>query len=301
MEQVGQMPDLHVRLADILSREGRPAEAIAHYESAHQSQPNYLEATIKLGTHYLRFGRVSLAAEQFNKAVEINDEIVDAYIGLALAQHLAGRKDESYRTLSLTAAIQQNSTLLFSETATLNLQVTLDQKPNPEYSQEISKALIAQVIKAHEAQMSTTPASADIHYKYGILMMVAGDSNAAIKSFETALEINPTHHRSRSKLALCLYESGNNDLAISRLTAPDPIEPSTLELHYRTAILYCDSRRFARALCKLENTMKNNFTQPDAIVNVHVVLENLGLVDRAGSTWDRLTETAHNTIDARYL
>lgn len=301
MEQVGQMPDLHVRLADILSREGRPAEAIAHYESALQSQPNYLEATIKLGTHYLRFGRVSLAAEQFNRAVEINDEIVDAYIGLALAQHLAGQKDESYRTLSLTAAIQQNSTLLFSETATLNLQVTLNQKPNPEYSQEISKALIVQVIKAHEAQMGTTPASADIHYKYGILMMVAGDSNAAIKSFETALEINPTHHRSRSKLALCLYESGNNDLAISRLTAPDPIEPSTLELHYRTAIFYCDSCRFARALCKLENTMKNNFTQPDAIVNVRVVLENLGLVDRAGSTWDRLTETAHNTIDARYL
>jgi len=301
MEQVGQMPDLHVRLADILSREGRSAEAIAHYESALQSQPNYLEATIKLGTHYLRFGRVSLAAEQFNRAVEINDEIVDAYIGLAQAQHLAGRKDESYRTLSLTAAIQQNSTLLFSETATLNLQVTLNQKPNPEYSQETSKMLLGQVIKAHQAQMTTTPASADIHYKYGILMIIAGDINAAIKSFESALEINPTHHRSRSKLALCMYETGNPDAAIRKLNVPEPIEPSTLELHYRTAILYCDSHKFARALCKLQNTMKKNFTQPDTIVNIRVVLENLGLVDRASSTWDRLTETAHNTLNARYL
>jgi len=301
MEQVGQMPDLHVRLADILSREGRPAEAITHYESALQKQPNYLEATIKLGTHYLRFGRACLAAEQFNRSVEINDEIVDAYIGLALAQYLAGQTDESYQTLALASAIQQNSTLLFAETATLNLQVTLNQKPNMEYSAEISKSLLTQVINAHQKQMSNTPASADIHYKYGILMMITGDLNAAIKSFEAALEINPTHHRSRSKLTLCLYDSGNNDLAISKLSAIEPIEPSTFELHYRTAILYCDSHRFARALCKLQDTMKNNFTQSDAIMNVSVVLENLGLVDRASSTWDRLTEAANNTKNTHHL
>jgi len=300
MEQVGQMPDLHVRLADILSRGGRPAEAIAHYENALRTQPNYLEATIKLGTHYLRFGHVSLAAEQFNRAVEINDEIVDAYLGLALAQHLAGRADESCQTLSLASAIQKNSTLLFSETAALNLQVTLNQEPCAEHSNEISKALISQVIKAHQIQMRTTPASADIHYKYGILMMVAGDINAAIKSFETALEINPTHHRSRSKLSICIYETSDHGLAMEKLSTIDSLDAATLDLHYRTAILYCDRHSFARALCKLENTMKNNFTQPDAAVNIRVVLENLGLVDRASSTWDRLTETAHNNISAHF-
>ncbi len=300
MDQVGQMPDLHVRLADILSRAGRPAEAIVHYENALRSQPNYLEATIKLGTHYLRLGHVSLAAEQFNRAVEINDEIVDAYVGLALAQHLSEDTDESYQTLSLASAIQQNSTLLFSETATLNLQVTLNQKPGPQQPHEISNALIAQVIKAHKEQMSTTPSSADIHYKYGILMMVAGNINAAITSFDNALAINPTHHRSRSKLALCLYETDQKTLAINKLAETCALEPRTLQLHYKTAILYSDRRKFARALSSLENTMKNNFTQPDAVVNVGVVLENLGLVDRASITWDRLTETAHNAISARY-
>ncbi len=300
MEQIGPMADLHVRMADILSRSGRPAEAIAHYENALRIQPNYLEATIKLGTHYLRSRRVTLAAEQFNRAVEINDEIVDAYIGLAIAQHLANQKEESYRTLSLASAIQQNSTLLFSETATLHLQTTMKENSTGANAEEMAKVEIVEVIKAHEAQMTNTPASADIHYKYGILMMIAGSAKAAIQSFEAALEINPTHHRSRSKFAICLYETGHHKLAIEKLTETDPLEPSTLGLHYRTAILYCDKCRFARALCKLEDTMKNNFTQPDAIVNIEVVLENLGLVDRASSTWDRLTETAHNAISARY-
>jgi len=300
MEQVGQMPDLYVRMADILSQAGKPAEAIAHYENAIRNQPNYLEATIKLGTHYLRFQRPSLAAEQFNRAVEINDEIVDAYIGLAIAQHFAGETEESYRTLSLASAIQQNSTLLFSETATLHLQVTINEESDSQQPKEPSTVLIEDVIKAHQTQMTNTPKSADIHYKYGILMMVAGDIKRAIQSFENALDINPTHHRSRSKLALCLYETGHNKLAISKLTETDTLKPSTLELHYRTAILYCDRHKFAEALCNLDNMMKDNFTEPDAVVNVKVVLENLGLVDRAISTWDTLTETAHNAISARY-
>jgi tetratricopeptide (TPR) repeat protein len=300
IEQVGQMPDLYVRMADILSQAGRPAEAIAHYENAIRTQPNYLEATIKLGTHYLRFKRPSLAAEQFNRAVEINDEIVDAYIGLAIAQHFAGETEESYRTLSLASAIQQNSTLLFSETATLHLQVTITEKSASQEPQEAPTVLIEDVIKAHQKQMTDTPKSTDIHYKYGILMMVSGNIKAAIQSFENALDINPTHHRSRSKLALCLYETGHNTLSLSKLTETDTPEPSTLELHYRTAILYCNRHKFAEALCNLENTMKDNFTEPDAVVNVKVVLENLGLVDRAISTWDRLTETAHNAISSRY-
>jgi len=35
-------------------------------------------------------------------------------------------------------------------------------------------------------------------------------------------------------------------------------------------------------------------------MNVEIVLENLGLVDRAIATWDRLTETAKTAISARY-
>ena len=84
------------------------------------------------------------------------------------------------------------------------------------------------------------------------------------------------------------------------LAKPEPIDLAALELHYKTAILYCDKSRFTQALANLEGVMKNNYAEPDAALNIEVVLENLGLIDRAVATWDRLTETAHNAISARY-
>ena len=82
--------DLLLKRADILSRLESIQESIANYEQALDICPDFLEATIKLGTQYLQLGEASLAAKQFNKAVEINDKIVDAYIGLAIAQKLDG-------------------------------------------------------------------------------------------------------------------------------------------------------------------------------------------------------------------
>lgn len=298
IEQVGEQPDLDVRMADILSRAGRPAEAICYYENALRNQPNYLEATIKLGTHYLRFGKQELAARQFNKAMEINDEIVDSYIGLSISQHKAEESEDGYSTLSLAAAIQQNSTVLFSQTAMLHIENALKEKHPAEEGVERKspEQLMEEIIKAHQLQISHTPKSPDIYYKYGILMMITGNFEEAVEAFENSLSINPTHHRVRCKLALCLYEMGQPKMAMDKLTEVDDLDPETLAIHYRTAVLYCDRRKFAEAMMQLENTMRENFTEPDAIVNIEVVLENLGLLDRASTTWDRLTETAKNSL-----
>jgi tetratricopeptide (TPR) repeat protein len=299
VDKLGEMPDLHVRAADILSRAGRTSEAIIHYETALRLQPNYLEATIKLGTHYMRCRRFALAAEQFNRAVEINDEIVDAYIGLAIAQHYGGHSEDTARTLSLASAIQQNSTLLFCETATLHLQAARNDQTQSDEDPVDRDGLLQDVIKAHRIRMASTPHSADIHYKFGILMMVVNRLPEAIQSFENGLLINPTHHRARSKLALCLYETDQVIRAIQILTDTGHLEISMLKLHYQTAILYCDKPRFARALNGLDSRIKDNFMHSDTVTNIKVVLENLGLIDRAIATWERLNETVFHAVGDR--
>jgi tetratricopeptide (TPR) repeat protein len=299
VDKLGEMPDLHVRMADILSRAGRTSEAILHYETALRLQPNYLEATIKLGTHYMRYQRYSLAAEQFNRAVEINDDIVDAYIGLAVSQYYGGHSEETQRTLSLAWAIQQNSSLLFSETAALHLQAARNEQNQTCDEPTDRTNLVHDVTVAHQKQMASSPHCADSHYKYGILMMVAGKLADAAQAFEQALAINPTHYRSRTKLALCLGESSQKDRAIPTLTDAGHLELSTLKLHYQTAMLYCDKPRFAQAMQTLQSRMKDSLMESDALVNVMVVLENLGLIDRATTTWERLNETALHAVGER--
>ena len=296
VDMFGELANFDLQMADIMSREGRSAEAITHYKNALAKEPNYLEATIKLGTHHLRQHHIAPAAEQFNKAVEINDEIVDAYIGLSMASNLSGNIEQCFETLSLASMIQKNSTLLFAETASLHLLASMNGKINPKLVSQQTMALIDDVVKIHHAQITNGPATADIYYKYGILMMVKNEPDRAIESFRNAIDINPSHHRARSKIVICFYGTGDQDVAIAELLSSDTPDIDMRQLHYKTAILYSDRDKFANALVSLQSLMENNFTDPKAAENIETVLENLGLIDRAALTWDKLNEAVQNLI-----
>jgi tetratricopeptide (TPR) repeat protein len=303
-DQQPDRADLLMKRADVLGMLGAADQAIAQYQEAISLCPDFLEATIKLGTQYLQLNEHRLAAEQFNKAVEINDSIVDAYIGLAIAQKSAVNVLDALGTLSLAAALQPNSSLLFAETATLQFRLGL--------SEDLSAIRVADspfdcvlelpdlteaVIAAHRYQIANHPQNPDLHYRLGILFLSVGNITDAINAFQNALQINPAYHRARSKLAICLFETDQKLAALKQMVGPDCLDKDTLELHYKTALLYCDKLKFASSLMNLERYMHNNFTSADPTVNVSVVLQNLGLLDRATIMWDNLYETAKHAIE----
>jgi len=296
--------DLLMKHADVLRVLGACDDAVSQYEEALRICPDFLEATIKLGTQYLQVHQERLAAQQFNKAVEINDKIVDAYIGLATSQKLAGNLSDAVGTLSLAAAIQPNSTLLFAETAALRFQDGL--RENLPFDNEYNNVLedptnlTRAVIDAHRQQITHRPQNPDLYYRLGVLMMSIGRLAESIQSFQTVLEINPDYNRARSKLAICLFEINQKAEALEHLPGPDRLDKDTLELHYKTALLYCDKVKFASSLMNLERYLEKNFARPDAAVNISIVLQNLGLLDRVTTMWDNLSDTADQAINADY-
>ena len=296
--------DLLMKHADVLRVLDACDDAVSQYEEALRICPDFLEATIKLGTQYLQLHQVRLAAQQFNKAVEINDKIVDAYIGLATSQKLAGNLSDAVGTLSLAAAIQPNSTLLFAETAALRFQDGL--RENLPFDNEYNNVLedptnlTRAVIDAHRQQITHRPQNPDLYYRLGVLMMSIGRLAESIQSFQTVLEINPDYNRARSKLAICLFEINQKAEALEHLPGPDRLDKDTLELHYKTALLYCDKVKFASSLMNLERHLEKNFARPDAAVNISIVLQNLGLLDRVTTMWDNLSDTAEKAINADY-
>jgi tetratricopeptide (TPR) repeat protein len=309
LEKQPNRADLLMKHADILRMLGNNAEAVAQYEEALHMCPEFLEATIKLGTQYLQMHKEQLAAQQFNKAVEINDKIVDAYLGLATAQKLAGYINDAVGTLSLAAAIQPNSSMLFAETAVLRFQEGLRQNMphQSEYDSEYDNVqdqpisnITGKVVDAHIHQIGRHPQNPDLHYRLGVLMMSVGRMTEAIMSFESAIEINPDYHRARNKLAVCLFEADRKAEAMEQLPASGHLDKDTLDLHYKTALLYCDKVKFASSLMNLERHLENNFARPDAAVNISIVLQNLGLLDRVTTMWDNLADTADQAINTDY-
>jgi tetratricopeptide (TPR) repeat protein len=289
--------DLLVKHADVLAMLGATEDAVSQYEEAVRLCPDFLEATIKLGTQYLQVRAEHLAARQFNRAVEINDQIVEAYIGFAIAQKLAGNDSDALATLSLAAAIQPNSSLLLAETATLQFKMGFEGN-QPFHNVSGAPNLIEAVIGAHCQQITSRPQNPDLHYRLGILMMSIGKLTQAVRAFQAALDINPTYNRARSKLAVCLFETGQAEAAMELLTAHEHLDKDTLELHYKVALLYCDRIKFASSLINLEHYMESNFTSTDATRNISIVLQNLGLLDRAAAMWDNLADTANQAMNA---
>lgn len=292
-------PDLLLKRADILGKLDSIQESIYYYEQALDICPDFLEATIKLGTQYLQLGNESLAAKQFNKAVEINDKIVDAYIGLAIAQKMAGNSYEAFVTLSLAASIQPNSSLLFAQAATLQFKAGLEEKAI-HYQSTNSGNLIDTVIAAHQQQISLCPNNPDLHYRLGVLMMSVNQLEDALNQFQAALDINPMFNRAKSKLLVCLFETDRKQQAQKYLVADNCLNQDTLNLHYKTALLYCDKIKFASSLLNLEQYMHDNFASTDTTVNISIILQNLGLLDRASIMWDNLTDTTNQAIKANY-
>ena len=301
LQQQPQRVDLIVKRGDVLGMMGEAVEAICQYEDALHICPDFLEATIRLGTQYLKAEQVQQAAQQFNRAVELNDQIVDAYIGLAIAHNLAGNVSEALGTLSLAAAIQPNSSLLFAETAVLQFRVNLDNEFLSDDLTIHSADLIEDVIRAHMQQITLKPQNPDLHYRLGVLMMSVGRLSEAVKLFQTALEINPTYYRSKSKLAVCLFETDQKERALGYLNGPEHIDRDSLELHYKTALLYCDKVKFASSLINLEHYMESNFAATEAVVNISIILQNLELLDRAAATWENLSDTADQAMNRDHL
>ncbi len=284
-------PDLIAKQADILAMTGGLSDAVSQYQQVLRLCPDFLEVTIKLGTSYLKMHAEQLAAQQFNRAIEINDEIVEAYTGLAAAQKLAGRPAEALNTLSLASAIQPNSAFLFAETAKLILKAAFE--ANLLATPQDGRTLDQSVLTAHQRHLARFPHNPDLHYRLGILHMNGGRIQQALECFKAALEINPTFSRAATKLAVCLFETGNRDEAMDLVMPPRPYDAQTLDLYYRTALLYCDRIKFASSMLNLQRQIETTLTQNlEPAQNISIVLQNLGISDTVGLMWENLCQTA---------
>jgi tetratricopeptide (TPR) repeat protein len=75
---------LHSRIANLLVRAGKKDEAIPEYEKAAQFNPSDLESQTNLATAYLERGRVPDAERVFNWVVTTDATYAAAYNGLGL-------------------------------------------------------------------------------------------------------------------------------------------------------------------------------------------------------------------------
>jgi tetratricopeptide (TPR) repeat protein len=280
------------------------------YLAAIRIHPNYLEAAVKVGTVHLRRGRQDEAAQWFNRAVDINDRLLTAYVGLGVAQHEGGKVEDAMATLEMAANIEPNTTLLFSEMARLQLQSAVsrqaDQYLTPlaaaqgEGGRTMANLLDVQVQRYREA-IRRRPNYADLHYRLGLLLRQRGELDEAVASFREALDINPNYVSAVVKLGLALRQMGKHEEAIDVLRHTSEEKPESVELHYQLGLVFADRNNFSLAVEQFEAGLQKDARNIDLHANLALALENMGLLDRAAVSWDALAEMAPDTEEGRTL
>jgi tetratricopeptide (TPR) repeat protein len=291
LDEFPDRPDLVFRRAGVLAAMGQQEQALDHYQHAVSVCPSFLEANIKLGSQYLRLGKSSSAALQFCRAAVINDGLVDAYLGMAVAQKLMGGTSESLVSLTLASVVETNSPLLLAETAKLQYHSHFD-----DFS-DTAQYDLTPILNAHSKLLKLHPYNPQLYYRFGALLMSIGRLNQAIELFTRAIELNPMFSLARNKLAICLNETDESALALETLVTSHRLTPDMVNTYYRIATLYCDKIRFASSLLDLEQRLSDTFATADAVVNISVVLQNLGLIDPAVSTCESFAQLTAQPVD----
>lgn len=285
--------DYLVRYGDVLGFLGFNDESIEKYEQVVSIRPSCLEARIKLGTSLVQEGRFSEAAFNFNYAYEINEMIIDSYIGLALGNMAKGNEKQTLNNLSLASAIMPNSLVLLSETAILEFK--LENQTHHNFEQqgfEQGGNVFEKIIRAHLAQIETQDNNPDVYYRLGQFVLNMGKAEEGLKYLEKAIEINPTYYRARNKLSLAYMENGYEDKAVETLAGPVCTDRETLGLYYKTSMLYCDKIKFAYSMMNLDNQLEENYANCNCSYNISIVLQNMGLIDRTNKMLENLRDTA---------
>ena len=299
ISQQGEFADNYLRLADLYVQVGEDDSAIRNYERSLELHPGYLEAAVKLGTQHLRRGRFYPAASNFNRAIEINDQIISAYVGLALAYQYDQQGEAAQDMLELASALEPNTNLLFAEVVRLQLKVAMEQKVRQEFlgcaqqdqvsAQEMNDLLDLQ-IERHRQSLKANPNQADLHYRYGLLLRGRGQTAEAIEHFRTAVKINPSYLKARIKLGLALRDAERVKEALAELTEALKVKPEYVNLHYQLGLMYCDKIKFALAVEHFETMQKDPADNMNVQANLALALQNMGLIDRARASWQAVCE-----------
>lgn len=291
--------DFQVHLGDLYARCGDDRRATDAYQAALLVQPNYLEATIKLGAQHLRRKRFVDAAQMFNRAVELNDRLMTAFVGLGVAQRVAGREQEARASLDLAASLEPNSVLLFSEASRLQRKVT-GRRAGTLATVEVGEAeTIGETLRRYQRAIAARPAQADLHYRYGLLLRHVGRLADAICAFREALTISPSYLKAMIKLAVCLKETGQGEEADALFARAVTLEDRDVPLHYELALLFAQRNHFDLTVERFAHEHRHSPAGQSLRENLRVTLQNVGVLDAASANWRAICELS--AADSAFL
>jgi cyclophilin family peptidyl-prolyl cis-trans isomerase/Flp pilus assembly protein TadD len=201
------------------------------YQRALEADPKSVEAYSGLGYVYTQMGDLEAALEAYEKAVELRPKNYNNHKNLAILYRQMGRTEEAIQaaTEALQLAPQEQKASIEAFLAQLGVQ-------SPELSGEDAQRL-EQLLQEGRAQME------------------AEDWDAAEKSYQQVLELDPERAVAISALAYVYAKQGRTDEAIAENLKVLDLVPNDFNTYKNLALLYQQKGQIAEAISAAQRAL----------------------------------------------
>ena len=164
------------------------------------SDPNYYTKHQRTGNAYLQGGLHDLAIQEYQKAVKVKPDSVDANYGIGLAYLRKGNMEEATRHFEIAVKAAPSRIDLHYSLATAYQQMGRLERALEEYRKVAQK----------------NPNSYQVFNGVGSIHMKTGDYEKAIGALKHAIELKPDYYPAYLNLGRVYEKQGKIDLAIKQ-------------------------------------------------------------------------------------
>src|SRR6202795_2986111 len=215
-----------IRLSEVLITEGKPQASVARLEDAVKQAPPDQAAPVKaaLGIAYAESGEMEKALAWLKDVVNAQPDSSDAHFTLGLLYAREGPfKDEEHAVTEFRDALRLDQGMDPARIALGRVLISLHK-----YSDAASVVL---------EYTRRQPRDAQGFYALGQAYEALKQSDAAVTTLKSAVDLDPKDATIRNDLGMLLANTGQTAAAIRQLDAAERIHPSDPAAHNELALL----------------------------------------------------------------
>ena len=212
-------PDAKSLAATFLIDQGDINSALAQLQAVVTSSPDNAVAHFQLGRAYLASGRPDgreSARQQFERAIQLQPNLIQPRIGLAELQVMHGEYDSALNTVQ---------TILQRDPGNLNAKIIQSQAYLGQRKFDDSKNLLSGMLK-------TNPASPQVYYQVGTQALAEGKSKDAEAAFQRAYELQPQNSQSLMGMVDAEIQQNQPDKAMTLLQNEARKAPNRIDIAF---------------------------------------------------------------------
>ena len=279
-------------LGFVLEKQGRLDEALSFYEPFKEDA--YVLAQI--GFIYLQKGLLDFAKSAFDKGLSLNEEVLTAYIGLALIFRREGNLKEALSILEKGLLKGKSAELLYqlaqtcrllekNKQALIYIQEALQLEPTAAFYNE--EGLIYEAMKydssaflSYEEAIRMNSYCADAYANMGNLYFKENKLMKAEDSYKRALGIDSSFLNAHHNLALVLYKQGRLGESLEHFRSAILINPKHISSLYNLAMILEEMGEYSEAAGLYFNLLVLDSSLPDIDFRIAQTLSFLSSVGK---------------------